>query len=97
MEGARSNILVVTGDGRLVTSPLHLGAVSGIARQLVMERVPDVAEEELKRDALLGASEVIAVNAVRGAVAIVSIDGRPVGDGLAGPASARLAEALSYE
>jgi branched-subunit amino acid aminotransferase/4-amino-4-deoxychorismate lyase len=97
VEGARSNVMLDVGDGRLTTPPLELGAVSGVSRQVVIERVPDVVEREVTRDELRGATEVIAVNAVRGACSIVDIDGRAVGDGRPGPWRARLAEVLAHD
>jgi branched-subunit amino acid aminotransferase/4-amino-4-deoxychorismate lyase len=97
VEGSRSNIFVVGADRRPVTPPLSRGAVSGIARQLVMERVPEVAERDVAAHALADAREIVATNAVRGARPITRLDGRRVGDGRAGPWSARLAAALATD
>ena len=48
----------------------------------------------LDEDEWRGASEVIVVNAVRGAMAIVEIDGALVGDGRPGPLARDLAAGL---
>jgi branched-subunit amino acid aminotransferase/4-amino-4-deoxychorismate lyase len=95
VEGARSNILVVTSDGTPATPPAELGAVAGIALQLVLERVPQVRRCPIARADLASAREIIALNSVRGARPITSLDGRPVADGSAGPWLARAAAALA--
>jgi branched-subunit amino acid aminotransferase/4-amino-4-deoxychorismate lyase len=62
-----------------------------------MERVPEVAERDVAAHALADAREIVATNAVRGARPITRLDGRRVGDGRAGPWSARLAAALATD
>jgi len=81
VEGARSNLFVVGRDGALSTPPLERGAVAGIAREVVMERLPQVLERDTTQAQVREAEELIAVNAVRGAHAIASVDGRTVGPG----------------
>jgi branched-subunit amino acid aminotransferase/4-amino-4-deoxychorismate lyase len=68
-------------DGLLTTPPLERGAVAGIAREVVMERLPQVLERDTSLAQVREAEELIAVNAVRGARSIASLDGRPVGHG----------------
>jgi D-alanine transaminase len=94
VEGSRSNILVVAPDGTAATPPEELGAVAGIALQVVVERVPEVRRRPIARDDLGAAREIVALNSVRGARPITRLDGRPVADGNAGPWAARLDEAL---
>jgi branched-subunit amino acid aminotransferase/4-amino-4-deoxychorismate lyase len=81
VEGARTNIVVVTESGALLTPSLARGAVAGIAREIVLERATEVRQDELHRDALPHARELIALNAVHGARPIVRLDDSPVGDG----------------
>ena len=90
VEGARTNTVVVDAAGRLATPPLALGAVAGIAREVLLERVPELEERIVSLRELSRAAEIVAVNAVRGARAVVALDGRPVGAGVPGPASRRL-------
>ena len=97
VEGARSNLVVVDAGGRPATPPLSRGGVDGIARQLARERVPGIAERDVDAAGLRAAREIVALNAARGAVPIVSLDGRPVGDGCGGPFARRLAEALDAD
>jgi branched-subunit amino acid aminotransferase/4-amino-4-deoxychorismate lyase len=85
VEGARTNAIVVDADGRLSTPPLALGAVAGIAREVLLERVPELGERVVLEPELRGAREIIAVNAVRGARAVVRVDDFSVGDGAPGP------------
>ncbi len=94
---ARSNIFVVARDGRLCTAPVAAGAVAGIARGVVLERVDGVAERVLPTSDLRAAPEIVAANAVRGAVPIVRLDGAPVADGRPGPWAERLRAALASD
>jgi branched-subunit amino acid aminotransferase/4-amino-4-deoxychorismate lyase len=94
IEGARSNFVLARSDGSLATPSLRRGGVAGVAREVLLERLPEIAESDLHRRALGEARELIAVNAVRGASPVVELDGRPVGDGRPGPAALRLREIL---
>jgi len=95
VEGSRSNLFVVGAAGELATPPLARGAVDGIARGLILERIAAVAEIDIAGTELADARELIAVNAVRGARPITALDGRRVAGGRPGPWAARLTEALA--
>jgi len=97
VEGARSNIVVVPEGAGPATPPLDRGAVAGIARDVVLERVPEIAERDVAVAELGGAHEIIALNAVRGARPITRLEDTPVGDGRAGPWAERLAAALARD
>ena len=90
VEGGRSNLLVVTANGHLVTPDLSLGPVEGLGLEIVRESTPMLAPGRLDREAVRAARELIAVNAVRGVVPIVELDGEPVGEGMPGPWARRL-------
>ena len=94
VEGARTNVVVRLADDALVTPPLARGAQAGVAREILLERVPELREGDVAADALDAAGEILAVNAVRGVRAIVALDGRPIADGRAGPCAARLHRAF---
>ncbi len=81
VEGARSAIFVVGREGALSTPPLERGGVVSIAREVVMERIPQVILRDSTRSDMRYAEEIIAVNAVRGVRPITTLDGRPVGGG----------------
>ncbi len=97
VEGSRCNIFVSGPDGALATPPLAAGAVAGIARGLVLERVSGVEERPVPLAALRAAREIVAANAVRGAAPIVRLDGEAVGDGRPGPWAAQLRSALERD
>jgi branched-subunit amino acid aminotransferase/4-amino-4-deoxychorismate lyase len=90
VEGARTNLFVVGADGVLRTPPLARGAQAGIARTILLERIPELAEADVAVADLAASRELVVGNAVRGARAVVTVDGRAVGDGRPGPWSARL-------
>ena len=90
-EAATASALCAVG-GRLVCPPVR-GLLPGIARAAVLAALP-VDEEPLDESAWRGADEIILTNAVRGAVAVVAVDGAPVGDGAAGPWALRVHEVL---
>ena len=79
-------------DGEVMTAPVD-GLLPGIARGLGLaasgarERAAEEAEWR-------GAQEIVVVNAVRGAAAVLALDGSPVGDGRPGPLATTLADAL---
>jgi branched-subunit amino acid aminotransferase/4-amino-4-deoxychorismate lyase len=95
IEGASSNLFVASREGALCTPPISSGAVAGIARTLVLERIPEIEERDIAKPELLAAQELIAVNAVRGARPITRLNDRKVGEGRSGPWNARLADALA--
>jgi branched-subunit amino acid aminotransferase/4-amino-4-deoxychorismate lyase len=95
VEGARSNLVLVDARGGLLHPEPGLGAVAGLALAVVTEREPALRPARVGRAELADARELLALNAVRGVRPIVSIDGRPVGDGRPGPVAARLAAAFA--
>ena len=97
VEGANSNLFVASREGALWTPPIASGAVAGIARSIVLERISGVEQRDIAKPELLGAAELIAVNAVRGARPITRLNDRAVGNGRPGPWSARLADALATD
>lgn len=90
VEGSRSNLIVVRDTGRLVTPALDLGPVEGLGLGIVLEAHAEIAQARIVREDLVQAREVLAVNAVRGVVAITELDGTPIGDGQPGPEARRL-------
>jgi len=86
-EATIANVFLVT-DGQIVTPPVSEGALPGIMRAAVMA-VEDVDERPLELKELDRASEALLTNS-GGIRALVSVDGKPVGDGQAGPVYHRL-------
>lgn len=91
VEGSRSNLIVVSRDGLVRTPAISLGAVEGLGLEIVRAFAPEIREAvDIGRGELTSAGELVATNAVRGAVAIIEVDGMPIGDGLPGPYAVRL-------
>lgn len=95
VEGAGSNVVVVAADGALVTPPLARGAVAGIAREVLSERVPELAERDLRHRDLRRAQALLCTNAVRGARPVVELDGEAL-PGADHPWVGRLNRALEH-
>lgn len=95
VEGSRTNILVVDGEGTLKTPSLELGAVAGVALGIVRKNWPDIAFAAIQRQELLEAREVIAINALRGARPITQLDDRGMGALSANTWATRIDELLA--
>lgn len=95
VEGARTNLLIVDARGRLASPDLALGAVAGVALEIVSECAPELTIAAIHPGDVANARELIALNAVRGARPITQLDGRRVGSGGPGPWVVRLDELLS--
>ena len=93
IEGGRTNLFAVLGDGSWVTPDLSRGGVSGTARAVVLEATDAFSVRNVPYHALASAREIVLVNAVRGGRAVVSLDGAAVGCE-AGPALERIDEIL---
>ncbi len=78
-------MIVALDDGRIVTPALSLGGVEGLGLETVRHGRSDIVEDGITREQVAGARELMGVNAVRGVVPIVTLDGKPVGQGRPGP------------
>lgn len=92
-EGAASSVHVAR-DGRLVTPPPSTAVLPGTTRDALLEVAPrcgieclydDIGEAELR-----SAPEILLASAGAGPRAVVTLDGKPVGDGRPGPLFTRL-------
>lgn len=97
VEGSRSNVVVVFADGRSATPDLSRGGVAGVGLRVLNERGAEIRVRHVSGSELTAASELIAVNAVRGPRPVVALDGRLVGDGTPGPVARRLADCFEAE
>ena len=95
VEGSRSNLCVASGN-TLATPDLARGGVAGIAREIACERLPDLVVRDIDLEEVRAADELIALNSVRGARPIVSLDGRPIASGKPGLWSQRLADVFAH-
>jgi len=100
-EGGSTSVLIALG-GRLIMPPIDdpdLSILHGITRRIIA-RLPgaDLIERPVTVAELRGASEIILAGTRTLLAAVTSLDGRPVGDGRAGPMAtsllARFVEAI---
>ncbi|HXD44005.1 MAG TPA: D-amino-acid transaminase [Pseudolabrys sp.] len=93
-EGASSNAWIVTRDGVLVTRPLDTGILPGITRSVVMDELKalglKVEERPFTVEEAYAAREAFVTSASQIVMPVVSIDGRPVGNGAPGLIAGRL-------
>jgi branched-chain amino acid aminotransferase len=97
VDGSASNLLVVDGRTLLAPGPGE-GALAGITRAAVLGVLARdgfrVEERGVPRSALGDAAEVFLTSSLREVAPVVSVDGRPIGDGRPGPVFRRALAAL---
>lgn len=89
IEGAASNLFVVTDSGVIVTPPKGNDLLPGITRDLVLElaaenHIPS-EERRITESELRLAPEVWVTSSTREVLPIIDLDGAKVGEGLPGP------------
>jgi len=92
LDTATANIWWCT-RGELHTPAAGPGVLSGVTRGFVKE-LEDASEGTYGLEALQAADEAFTTSSIREVMPVVSLDGRPIGDGRPGPAAARLQAAL---
>jgi branched-chain amino acid aminotransferase len=94
-ECTTANLFVVK-NGSVLTPPLDAGILPGITREFIFEIGQaagiDVREAVLRDEDLYRADEAFLTSTTREAVPIVTVDGRPIGDGKPGPITLKLLE-----
>jgi 4-amino-4-deoxychorismate lyase len=97
LECPTSNIWWRRGS-ELFTPSLELGILAGVTRAVARERLPalgyELREGKFEVDALAGAEEAFTSSSVREVMPAVTLDGRPIGDGVPGPAARALQSEL---
>jgi D-amino acid aminotransferase len=92
-EGTTSNLFVVE-RGRLLTSPLTSGVLSGVTRDLVLRLARrlgvGVREEPIRASQLARAAEMFVTASTIEVLPVVRLDGRAVGTGTPGPVTRSL-------
>ena len=93
-EGASSNAWIVDGDGRLRTRATNANILRGVTRysllDVIRENGLEVDERPFTPADALAAKEAFITGAGSLVLPVVSVDGKPVGDGKVGPVAARL-------
>ncbi len=96
-EATTANLAVIVGDA-LRTPPLATGVLAGTTRDWLLGGDGPAAlglsagEAAFGLEELLAADEAIVCSSVAGILALVEVDGRPIGDGRPGPWARRLRE-----
>jgi len=97
IEGSLHNFWAVL-DGIVVTHPLTQGILAGITRSVVLEVAREngirVEERPIQVEELSAAEELFFTGTTGEVRPCVSVDGRPVGDGEAGPVTRALSRAF---
>src|SRR6185312_1878873 len=93
-EGGSSNAWIVTDDGALVTHPLGNDLLPGITRSVVLDVLAAqglrLEERSFTVEEAYAAREAFVTSASQIVMPVVSIDGRPVGEGRPGPITLHL-------
>jgi D-alanine transaminase len=93
-EGGSSTAFILTHERKVVTRPLSTAVLPGITRLSVMRLAKEngltIEERAFSVDEALGAAEAFLTSASSLVMPVVSIDGKPVGDGKPGPMTRRL-------
>ena len=94
-EGTSSNVFAVKG-GQIVTHPDGEHILPGITRRLILaiaaQEGIDVVEETLRQEDLDGVDELFISGTNTEVMAVVTVDGRQVGDGRPGPVTRAIQE-----
>ena len=93
-EGGSSTAFILTNERKVVTRPLSTAVLPGITRLSVMRLAKEngltIEERAFSVDEALGAAEAFLTSASSLVMPVVSIDGKPVGDGKPGAMTRRL-------
>jgi D-alanine transaminase len=93
-EGASSNAWIVDADGRLRTRDTNANILRGITRNTLLDVIRreglEVDERPFTPADALSAKEVFITGAGTLVLPVVTVDGKPVGEGRPGPVAARL-------
>ena len=93
IEGSHSNLFGVL-DGELVTYVSNHHILTGITRLLVVDRADEldipVREKGIPQKRLFDASELFLSGTTTEIMPVVTVDGKPIGDGKPGPVTSRL-------
>lgn len=94
-ECTADNIFIVK-NGKLMTPPTDAGILEGVTREAVLEIAVEAGvpteEKTLTRHDVYVADECFMTGTAAEVIAVVRIDGRPIGDGRPGPITVKLQE-----
>ncbi|MFN0131120.1 MAG: aminotransferase class IV [Phycisphaerales bacterium] len=89
-EATAANVLLARA-GHVVTPSLEsVPILAGVTRAILLEACPEIASRAVAEHELADADEVMIVGTTTMITSVVTLDGRPVGDGRPGPIARRL-------
>lgn len=92
--GGTEGMLLLVQDGAVIVASGHIADVHGYAvAAMVGEAGLVVAETSIRLPELLAADEAFLVGTSCGVIAIVQVDGKPIGSGTEGPITRQIREA----
>jgi D-alanine transaminase len=95
-EGSSTSAWIVEQGGTIVTRDLSHAILPGVTRRVILEAAAEaqlsVVERKFRPEEAANAAEAFLTAASAGAMAIVRIDGKPIGDGKPGPITRRIQE-----
>jgi D-alanine transaminase len=98
MEGASSNVWIVTPEGKLVTRPAEHGILRGITRTTLLDVAASlklsVEEREFKTEDMLAAREVFFTSATGTCLPIIEVDGKTIANGHPGTVASSIRDAF---
>jgi D-alanine transaminase len=95
-EGSSTNAWIVNRDGKIITRDLSNAILPGVTRRVILEAAAEaqlpIIERAFTPEEATGAREAFITAATAGAIPVVAIDGKPVGEGKPGPLTRRVQE-----
>jgi len=95
-EGSSNNAFIINAEGSLLTRQLGNEILAGITRKavlkLALEQQLKIEERPFSIEEACNASEAFITSATTFVMPVISIDGKPVGDGKPGKLTRRLRE-----
>lgn len=93
-EGASTTAWIVDREGQIVTRELSHAILPGVTRRVILQTAAEaqiaIVERRFTPEEAHAAREAFLTSATGGAVPVVQIDGRPVGEGKPGPLTRRI-------
>lgn len=96
MGEATTAAVCVVADGEVRTTPVR-GLVPGVGMRVLRSLMPEIAERPIDRACWQQAEEIFTISSFGGVMAVLTLDGEPVGDGEPGPVSRRAAGLYAAE
>ena len=95
-EGSSSNAWIITRNGTVVTRSAESGILAGITRRVLLEVIASLQmkfeERPFTPEEAYGAAEAFVTASSQIVMPVVTIDGKPVGNGVPGPLALKLRE-----